>query len=113
MIEVGPRPTIGRVALDAGLAELPIVFVIGLMTGDAALGRARVLVAGMAGRAGNLGVFPNKGVRRGVIKGNRLPASRRVALIAGLAKLPTVAVVRLVAGVAVLWGALVLAAGVA
>ena len=42
-----------------------------------------------------------------------LPALKRVALCAVLTKLPTMAVVRLVACVAVLWGSAILVSGVA
>ena len=48
MIERGPLPAIGRVALRTGLAKLPAMFVVRLMAGIAVLGGSRVLVARMA-----------------------------------------------------------------
>jgi hypothetical protein len=48
MIERGSLPAIGRVALRAGLTKLSVVFVTRLVTGNAALGGPRVLVARMA-----------------------------------------------------------------
>ena len=41
----GPLPATGGVALGAVLSELPVVFVVRTVTGDAALGRPRVLAA--------------------------------------------------------------------
>ena len=44
----GPLPATGSVALRAGLAELPVVFVVRLVTGRTVLWRPRILVARMA-----------------------------------------------------------------
>jgi hypothetical protein len=48
VVQRSSLPATGRVALRAGLAELPIVFVVRLVTGNTALGSPRVLVARMA-----------------------------------------------------------------
>ena len=112
--KAGSLPAASRMALRAGLAELPVVFVARLVTGRAVLGRPRVLVACMALHTGNLPVPPGERVcGRAVIKGGSLPATGRVALRAALTKLPAMFVVRLVACVAVLWGSTILVSGVA
>ena len=48
MVERGSLPAAGRMALRAGLAELPAVFVVRLVTGRAVLWGPRILVARMA-----------------------------------------------------------------
>ena len=48
MVERGSLPTAGRMALGAGLAELPIVLVVRLVTGVTILRCPRVLIARMA-----------------------------------------------------------------
>ena len=107
-------PAAGRVALRAGLTELPAVFVARLVTGDAVLRRAAVLVTLVTLHAGNLRVPARERIGRCVvIKAGALPAVGRVALRAGLTKLPTVLVVGLMAGNAVLWRSRVLVALVA
>jgi len=48
VVQRGSLPATGGVALRAGLTELPAVFVVRLVTGNAVLGGSRVLVARMA-----------------------------------------------------------------
>ena len=101
--KAGSLPAASRVALRAGLAELPAVFVARLVTGRAVLRGSRVLVARVTLRTANLPVSPCERVSgRAVTKAGSLPAASRVALRAGLAELPAVFVARLVTGRAVL-----------
>ncbi len=114
VVQGGALPAAGRVALGAVLAELPIVPVVGPVTGDAALGCPRVLAARVTLHAGNLAVPAGERIGGGaMIEAGSLPAIRRVALGAVLAELPTVPIVRLVAGNTVLGRARVLVAGMA
>ena len=107
-------PAAGGVALRAGLTELPAVVVVRLVTGDAVLGRAAVLVALVSLYAGDLPMPARERIGgRVVIKAGSLPAVGRVALRASLPKLPAVPVVRLMAGNAVLRSSRVLVALVA
>jgi len=114
VVQRGPLPATGRVALGAGLTKLPVVFVVRLVTSHAVLGSPRVLAARVTLNTGNLPVSPCKRVSGcTVIKAGPLPAIGGVALRAGLTKLPAVFVVRLMAGIAVLGGSRVLVARMA
>ena len=114
VVQRSSLPATGRVALRAGLTELPVVFVACLVTGSAVLGGSRVPIAWVTLHAGNLPVPPCERVwGRVVIKAGSLPAVGRVALPTGLTELPTVLVFRLVTGRAVLRSSRVLAARMA
>ena len=114
MIKGDCLPALGRVTLRAVLTKLPAVFVVRLVACVAVLWGSALLVSGVALHAGILLVLPLQRIRRrAMIEGGSLPALERVALCAVLTKLPTLAVVRLVACVAVLWGSTVLVSGVA
>jgi len=58
VVQRGSLPATGGVALRAGLTKLPVVFIVRLVTGNAALGRAAILVARVTLHAGNLPVPP-------------------------------------------------------
>ena len=108
------QPARGRVALRAGLTELPAVRVVILVAGVTVLGNSRVLVALMAFYAGSIRVPACKRVRVHVmVKSDGCPASGRVTLRAGLTQLSVVCVLGLVAGVAVLWRPAILVFNVA
>jgi hypothetical protein len=114
VIKAGSLPAASVVALRAGLTKLPVMFIVGPVTGNAVLGSSRVLASGVTLHAANLPMPPCERVTgRVVIKAGPLPAIRRMALPAGLTKLPAVFVVRLVTGNAVLGGSTVLVSGVA
>ena len=58
VVQRGTLPATGGMALRAGLTELPVVFVVRLVAGNATLGRAAILVARVTLHAGNLPVPP-------------------------------------------------------
>jgi hypothetical protein len=114
VIKAGSLPAASVVALRAGLTKLPVMFIVGPVTGNAVLGSSRVLASGVTLHAANLPMPPCERVAgRVVIKAGPLPAIRCVTLRTILPKLPTVLVVLLVARVAVLWGSAVLVPRVA